>query len=314
MPVGKFEVPPLVSELLRQGRWPGSNNYAGRPAAAGNPVEAIMPGESEIWLYMPPFHTLDRDNLKWFEQFREPGQIDLIGELNSSSDSAEEAKLELISRGAEVVSELAVRLNDLERLGKLLAIDVFETLSDHCACSALIALLEDDDATVVEWSARALGSMGCRAAVVPLLELRSRLVATREPPDWTGPVAVRQALRDLGALQAVVPVVTANLKVERPDTDMQLFRCADLTTVLDDLAGASQVILDFQVWRIGDGGHLYWVQGDHEQWAFDWSAPWSDNVAAAHAVARANAAKLVARPDLLVQPEWIDQDDLSAIG
>jgi hypothetical protein len=28
--------------------------------------------------------------------------------------------------------------------------------------------------------------------------------------------------------------------------------------------------------------------------------------------ARANAAKLVPEPDLLVQPEWIDEDDLSA--
>ena len=35
-----------------------------------------MPGESEIWLDAPPFHTVDRDNLEWFEQFKEPGQID----------------------------------------------------------------------------------------------------------------------------------------------------------------------------------------------------------------------------------------------
>jgi hypothetical protein len=238
---------------------------------------------------------------------------DLIKELNYSSDGrGEEAKFELISRGVEVVPELAARVVDLERLGKLLAIEAFETLGDPRACSSLIALLGGDDTTVVEWSAGALGSLGCREAVVPLLELRSRLVATGVPPDWTSPVTVRRALSDLGARQAVVPVVTANLKVQRADTDMQLFRSADLTTVIEDLAGASQVILYFQVWRIGDDGHLYRVQSNREEWAFDWSAPWSDNVAAAHAAARANAARLVPEPDLLVQPEWIDQDDLSA--
>jgi hypothetical protein len=238
---------------------------------------------------------------------------DLIGELNYSSDGrGEEAKFELISRGAEVVPELAARVAELERLGKLLAIDVFETLGNPHACPSLIALLGDDDATVVEWSARALGSLGCREAVVPLLGLRSRLVAARVPPDWTGPVTLRRALSDLGARQAVVPVVTASLKVQRAETGMQLFRSADLTTVIDDLAALSQVVLYFQVWRIGDDGHLYWVQGDREEWAFDWSAPWPDNVAAAHAVAHANAAGLVPQPDLLVQPEWIDEDDLSA--
>jgi hypothetical protein len=238
---------------------------------------------------------------------------DLIGELNYSSEGrGDEAKFELISRGLEVVPELAARVVDLERLGKLLAIDVFETLGDTRACSSLIALLRDDDATVVEWSAGALGSLGCREAVGPLLDLRSRLVAARVPPDWTGPVALRRALSDLGARQAFVPEVTASLRVQRADTGMQLFRSADLSTVIEDLAGFSQVVLYFQVWRIGDDGHLYGVRGDSQEWRFDWSAPWYDNVAAAHAVARANAARLVPQPDLLVQPEWIDEDDISA--
>jgi hypothetical protein len=125
-------------------------------------------------------------------------------------------------------------------------------------------------------------------------------------------VALRRALSDLGARQTIVPEVTASLKVQRADTGMQLFRSADLMTVIEDLAGLSQVILYFQVWRIGDDhGSLSWVRGDREEWTFDWSARWSDNVAAAHAVARANAARLVPQPDLLVQLEWIDEDDLS---
>jgi hypothetical protein len=238
---------------------------------------------------------------------------DLIGELSYSSEGrGEEAKFDLISRGVEVVPALAARVIDLERLGKLLAIEVFETLGDARACSSLISLLQDDDTTVVEWSAQALGRLGCRQAVGPLLDLRSRMVAARVPPDWTGPVALRWALSALGARQAVVPEKTARLKVQRAGRAMQLFRSADLTAVIDDLARHSQVLLYFQVWRTENEDHLYWVRGEHEQWTFDWSAPWSDNVAAAHAVARANAARLVPQPDLLVQPEWIDRDDLSA--
>jgi len=72
MTIGEPKMPALVSELLRQGRWPGSRSYAGRPIVAGSSVEAIMSGEDEVWLFGPPFYTVDY-NLEWFEQFREPG-------------------------------------------------------------------------------------------------------------------------------------------------------------------------------------------------------------------------------------------------
>jgi HEAT repeats len=240
------------------------------------------------------------------------GVGDLIGDLDYPDGRGEDAKFELISRGADVVPYLAARVAGLERLGKLLAVEVFEALGDPRACPSLIALLRDDDPTVAEWSASALGSLGRPEAVVPLLDLRSRLVADRVPPGWTGPVAVRRALDDLGVRQAVVPAVTAGLKLQRAEPGMQLFRSADLATVIDDLAGFNQVVLYFQVWRIGSDGHLYWVQGDREEWVFDWPARWSENVAAAHAAALADAARLVPQPDLLVQLEWIDEDDISA--
>ena len=51
-----------------------------------------MHGESEIWLSAPPFHTVDRDNLKWIDHFREPGHIDfaqavIIGDFGPGSDA-----------------------------------------------------------------------------------------------------------------------------------------------------------------------------------------------------------------------------------
>jgi hypothetical protein len=49
-----------------------------------------MSGEDEIWLF-GPFYTVDH-NLEWFEQFREPGQIDfakavIIGDFGPGSDA-----------------------------------------------------------------------------------------------------------------------------------------------------------------------------------------------------------------------------------
>ena len=145
----------------------------------------------------------------------------------------------------------------------------------------------------------ALGSLGCREAVLPLLELRSRLVATRVPPDWPGPVALRRALSDLGALSGRRPPCHrepegaarrhghAPFQVRRPHHGHRGPRWGSARNSY------------LQAWRIGDDGRLYWVQSDREEWAYDWSAPWSDNVAAARAVARANAAKVVPQPDFL---------------
>ena len=69
------------------------------------------------------------------------------------------AKFELIARGADAVPEVVSRLATL-RFGKLIAIEAFEALEDARACPALIGLLADNNETVVEWPARALGSLG----------------------------------------------------------------------------------------------------------------------------------------------------------
>jgi hypothetical protein len=50
-----------------------------------------MSGEDEIWLFGPPFYSVDH-NLEWFEQFREPGHIDfakavIIGDFGPGSDA-----------------------------------------------------------------------------------------------------------------------------------------------------------------------------------------------------------------------------------
>jgi hypothetical protein len=235
---------------------------------------------------------------------------ELIATLDDRSGAGEEAKFELIARGADVVPELVSRLVTLERFGKLSAIEAFEALQDARACPALIGLLADDDQTVVEWAAGALGSLGCRDAVEPLQRVVARLIAEHVPPDWTAPVRVRAALTRLGARRPIVPRATADRRLSRDDTEMWLFRSSDLVAVLDDLAEHSQVVLGFSLWRIGGDERLYWTRHESEGWSFAWSERWVDNVTAAQQTARRDATTVRPAPDLLAHVEWIHEADV----
>jgi hypothetical protein len=232
---------------------------------------------------------------------------ELIAQLDDPSGVGEEAKFELVARGADVVPELATRVGTLRRFGKLQAIDAFEELEDPRACPALVGLLADDDETVVEWSARALASLGCTDAIEPLQRVLAHLIAEQVPPDWTGPVQIRAALTDLARRQPVIPRVTADLRQKRTDTDMWMFRSSDLVAVIDDLAEHGQVVLSFTLWQVGGDGQLYWTRHESEGWSFDWSAGWPDNVTAAQRAARHDAEAVAPGPDLLVHVEWIDE-------
>ena len=235
----------------------------------------------------------------------------LIAKLNDPSGDGEEAKFELIGRGVDVVPELTSRVGSLERLGKLRAIETFEALQDARACPALRVLLADEDETVVEWSARALGTLVCQDSVEPLLQVLARMIAEQVPPDWTGPVQVRASLADLGARRPMVPRTTMDLQLRRGDTEMWLCRSEDLATVFEDLAEHSQVVLGFSLWRIGIDGQLYWIQRQGEDWEFDWTARWTDNVAAAREAALRDVATVTPTADLLAHIVWIDEADVT---
>lgn len=235
---------------------------------------------------------------------------ELIEALDDASGAGEDAKDELIARGVEIVPELAARVGTLGGFGKLTAIEAFEALKDQRACPALLELLADDDETVVEWSASALGVLRCHDAIGPLRDVWSRAVAAQVPPDWTGPVALRRALTDLGARQPVVPSLTARLLQQENDSEMQLVPSAHLAAVVEDLADHDQVVLGFTLWHVAEDGHLHWTDSRHAEWDFDWSARWMDSVAAARQAAL-DAAATVA-PRLLVHIEWVDETDLAA--
>lgn len=235
---------------------------------------------------------------------------ELIDTLDDPSGAGEDAKSDLISRGVEIVDELGARIGTLGSYGKLLAIEALQALGDARACTALIGLLTpDEDDTVVAWSAEALASLGCRDAVGPLQHALSRFVAAHTPPDWTGPLFLRDALTDLGAREPVLPSITSRLQQRHKDSEMRIFASRDLPTVIDDLAAHGQVVLGFTLWRIGADGHLYWAPATHAEWEFSWFIPWAENVIAARQAAL--AASAAADATLLAHLDWIDEGDVA---
>jgi hypothetical protein len=89
--VGELDLPSLLDDMLSQGRWPRSQKEAMKPAVSGEAVRSLAPDENEIWLCVPPFHTVAEDNLAWLDQFR-VREIDfdravILGDFGPGSDS-----------------------------------------------------------------------------------------------------------------------------------------------------------------------------------------------------------------------------------
>jgi hypothetical protein len=80
----------LIETMIEAGRWPTEREY--QLVASGQTVTSLAPHESEIRLARPPFHTLEEDNLDWFERFRHPDEIDfsqalVVGDFGIGSDN-----------------------------------------------------------------------------------------------------------------------------------------------------------------------------------------------------------------------------------
>lgn len=233
----------------------------------------------------------------------------LLAELDSpQAGVAEDAQAELTALGLNAAPQLVEALATLTPFGKLCAIEILEAWSYAAAAPALTELLADESSTVRQWAAAALGQLGCIEAVPELQRLHSRLRAEDVPPDWIEPVAVRRALRDLGARQQVVPPALARSVEHREHGDV--WPAAIIGQLLDQLAEHGQVILGFQLWRQDDGTRLFWQDHASLGWQLDRSTDWKTNVEGAVDAARTEAACLPDdRAGLFVTMEWIDSSD-----
>jgi hypothetical protein len=229
----------------------------------------------------------------------------LIGLLDDeSTETAEDAKAELMSIGAEVMRPLIAAVPALDYYGQLSAIEVFEHFADPAAGPALIGLLESQATTVREWAAWALAELGVRDAVPALRHAYLSQRASGNELDHTEAVALRRALTILGARHDVVPPLTASLMM--PD---RAWPSARLVDVINDLADHDQAVLYFQLWAAIDDG-IFWNGHESLDQSLDVGRPWGQVVEAAREAALIEAAFVVPRPNLFATIEWIDRADL----
>lgn len=232
----------------------------------------------------------------------------LIAQLgDGSGDVAEEAKAELVSMGAIVVEPLMAAVTSLPRIGQLLAIEIFDDIGDAAAGAILTQMLASEHATVREWSALALAHLDVREAVSALQAAYRRQRASGDGPDFTEAVGIRRALTMLGARRAVVPPLTASLRVQVASLG-QSWPAGRLAEVINELAGSGQVVLYLQVWEVTSHG-VCWQRHERLDQERDWDAPWARLVADAREAALLEAEFIPRCENLVATVEWIDESD-----
>lgn len=232
----------------------------------------------------------------------------LIALLDDETTSvAEKAKAALMNIGEPAVQPLVTATPGLTRYGKLAAVEIFSQVKDSRAARAMIALLSDDDTTVREWAAIALGELGSWTAVPALRSAYKRLKAAKVDLDVTEAVALRAALTALGGRQEVVPPLSRSLRHEGGRLD-RMWPAERLADVVEDLAAHGQVVLFFALWKVTDHGLMWW---DHAVPGIDVDrdAPWEKVVEAARRATLAELEYADLDADVVVSIEWVDEQD-----
>ena len=229
----------------------------------------------------------------------------LIDDLDADTDAAESAQALLPSLGPRVIVPLLQKAPGFGRYGKLCAIEVLSELRDPRAGDVLIPMLSDDDETVREWAAEAVGELGIAEAVPGLRRLYDNIKSSDVPLDWTLPQTVRVALTTLGERHEVVPDRVAQLAF----SDRTIRRCwwpEDLLEVINDLADSGQVILYFQYWSRWRDTH---TRLETPSWEVNWALPWPAMVEDTRLAARAAVNDAGTPAGSVATIAWIDEND-----
>ena len=234
---------------------------------------------------------------------------DLVQALDRRDGDGDEAAESLVKLGPEALSALTGALAGLSTFGKLGAIDVMVRWEDRAACEALTDLLDDDNETVREWAAGAVGAIGCIGAVPALEGLRQRQLRDGVPPRFTGPVAVRHALTQLGARDPVLPAEVQELSVQARNLGT-VWPLNVVATAIEVLARHDQAVLYVMFWRQEPSGELYWQDHERSGWSLDSDRPWEENVTAGREAALLEIECAPDTDELLASLEWIDRSDL----
>ena len=173
---------------------------------------------------------------------------------------------------------------------------------------ALIPCLNLEDEVSRAWTAEILEAVGSEISVTPLLEAIRKLRSDGIPPDWHEPMAMRSALRKLGAIHRTCPKVVSDSMICDSHFN-ESWSLVGINKVLEALIQERQAIISFQVWHYSKGS-FYWAQANRKGVELDFGQSWSHVVRTSFE----NASKILDRVKITDNNratfDWISEADL----
>lgn len=238
----------------------------------------------------------------------------LLDDLNSDDTArAEDAQHALQAIGRRAVEPV---LRELPQLGIFGQLCVLELLTDWSAemireasgptiDDVVIPLLASGNAILRQSAADVLGHVQVRGAIPALRQTLESAKRAGVHPAFAEPVALRRALTVLGDRHRVTPKVVDEL-ARRVDRIGECWPAERLPCLIEALAGADQVLLYFNAWRVFEH-ETRWVKT--RSYEIDLTGDWSSVVDRARVVATHAAESWGERPGTLVTLEWIGEAD-----
>jgi hypothetical protein len=172
----------------------------------------------------------------------------------------------------------------------------------------LLPCLKLDDEVSRAWTAEILEMVGTEKSVSPLLDAMLCLKAKNIPPDWHEPIAIRSALRRLGAMKRNCPAIVADNTI-RDKHFHESWSLVGINRVLDALINENQVIISFQIWRYKQDSY-YWAQANRKNEEIDFTQPWPHIVKASFEIAQKVLGGVKMTNNYRATFDWISETDL----
>ncbi len=172
----------------------------------------------------------------------------------------------------------------------------------------LIPCLKLEDEVSRAWTAEILEIVGTEKSVPPLLDALRSLKTKSTPPDWHEPMAIRSALRKLGAIDRICPqLVTDNIICDR--NFQESWSLVGINKVLDALIHQNQAIISFQVWRFKQDSY-YWAQANRKNEEIDFTQAWPHIVKDSFEIAQKIMSGVKTTNNYRATFDWISEMEL----
>jgi hypothetical protein len=172
----------------------------------------------------------------------------------------------------------------------------------------LIPCLKLEDEVSRAWAAEILEMVGTEKSVSPLFDALRSIKAKNIPPDWHESIAIRCALRRLGAMDRNCPAIVAD-NIIRDHHFHESWSLVGINKVLDALIKENQAIINFQVWRFKQDSY-YWAQANRKNEEIDFTQPWPHIIKASFEIAQKVMSGVKMTNNYRATFEWISELDL----